>query len=45
MLGLAALVAGVAVGFVGGAFRWRLAQAGVLRDQVSAWSHTTPLVG
>ncbi|WP_422745225.1 ClC family H(+)/Cl(-) exchange transporter [Mycobacterium sp. WMMD1722] len=39
---LTAIVAGVAIGFVGGAFRWCLQQADRLRLDVVDWTHGLP---
>ncbi|MEE9964290.1 MAG: ClC family H(+)/Cl(-) exchange transporter [Propionicimonas sp.] len=36
----AAVVAAVGIGLVGGAFRWCLERAALLRDAVTVWSHT-----
>src|SRR3954468_21163411 len=37
-----AIVAGVLIGFVGGALRWCLARAGELRTEFVDWAHTLP---
>lgn len=42
VLALVALVAGAATGVVGGAFRWILVQADVLRAAMVAWAHGVP---
>lgn len=39
---LTAIVAGVVIGFVGGAFRWCLATADSLRIDVTEWAHRLP---
>lgn len=36
----AALVAAVGIGIVGGAFRWCLERAAMMRDAIALWSHT-----
>jgi CIC family chloride channel protein len=43
LLGALAAVAGVAIGFLGGAFRWLLVEAAALREELSRWAHTVPL--
>lgn len=43
LLGVLAIAAGVAIGFIGGVFRWLLMQAAVWRDHLSAWAHTVSL--
>lgn len=43
LLGVLAAVAGVAIGFLGGAFRWLLVEAAALREELSRWAHTVPL--
>ena len=43
VLGLLAVVAGVAIGFLGGAFRWLLVEAAAFREELSRWAHTVPL--
>lgn len=45
LLCLLAIVAGVCVGFVGGAFRWCLRKADGLRETILEWSHGIPYVG
>lgn len=42
VLAMLAIVAGVAVGFLGGAFRWLLVEAAAFRVGLSAWAHTVP---
>lgn len=42
LLGALAAVAGVAIGFLGGAFRWLLVEAAALREELSRWAHTVP---
>ena len=37
-----AIVAGVLIGFVGGAFRWCLQKADDLRVDLVDWAHTLP---
>lgn len=36
----AALVAAIGIGIVGGAFRWCLERAAMMRDAIALWSHT-----
>lgn len=36
----AALVAAIGIGIVGGAFRWCLERAAMMRDAIAMWSHT-----
>lgn len=43
VLALLAIIAGIATGFIGGAFRWLLLGADALREELSAWAHTVPL--
>ena len=45
LLCLLAAVAGVGVGFVGGAFRWCLIRADELRQAIVNWAHHVPYVG
>ncbi|OYD67192.1 ClC family H(+)/Cl(-) exchange transporter [Rhodococcus sp. OK302] len=45
LLCLLAVVAGVFVGFIGGAFRWCLRRADDLRQTILDWSHQIPYVG
>ena len=45
LLCLLAAVAGVGVGFVGGAFRWCLIRADELRRTIVDWAHHVPYVG
>ncbi|MDI9913895.1 ClC family H(+)/Cl(-) exchange transporter [Rhodococcus sp. IEGM 1379] len=45
LLCLLAVVAGVFVGFIGGAFRWCLRRADNLRQTILDWSHQIPYVG
>jgi len=42
---IASVLAGFAIGVVGGAFRWCLAQAELQRDAMIAWSHGRPYIG
>lgn len=42
VLGLLAIAAGVAIGFIGGVFRWLLVQAVIVRDALATWAHTVP---
>ncbi len=44
-LTIASVLAGVAIGVVGGAFRWCLAQAEHWRDVLIAWTHGAPWIG
>ncbi len=39
---VAAMIAGVFIGFIGGAFRWCLQKADVLRVDLSEWAHQLP---
>ena len=39
---LVAIAAGVVIGFVGGAFRWWLQRADVLRTDMAEWAHRLP---
>jgi chloride channel protein, CIC family len=41
----ASVIAGVAIGVVGGSFRWCLERAERLRDQTIFWSHGNPYIG
>ncbi|MET0297823.1 MAG: ClC family H(+)/Cl(-) exchange transporter [Microbacterium sp.] len=43
VLGLLAIVAGVATGFIGGAFRWLLLRADAVREELATWAHAVPL--
>lgn len=45
LLCLLAVVSGVFVGFVGGAFRWCIYRADDLRRTILQWSHEVPYVG
>lgn len=42
VLAVLAIAAGIAVGFIGGTFRWLLVQAETLRDGVASWAHDVP---
>jgi len=42
---VASVLAGFVIGVVGGAFRWCLERAELLRDAIVSWSHGRPLVG
>ncbi|GAA1862078.1 ClC family H(+)/Cl(-) exchange transporter [Microbacterium koreense] len=43
VLGILAVVAGIIVGFLGGAFRWLLVEAAAWREHLSEWAHGVPL--
>ncbi|GAA1928644.1 H(+)/Cl(-) exchange transporter ClcA [Microbacterium aoyamense] len=42
VLGGLAIISGVLIGFIGGAFRWLLLHAAAFREQLSTWAHTVP---
>jgi chloride channel protein, CIC family len=44
-LALASVLVGLAVGIVGGIFRWCLLQSNGLRDELISWAHRWPYVG